>query len=123
MTVFKRAFFGKTSCLKVMFNQGSIYIHMGLKGPDGWTWDKLKFNDMEAGEIVRVLNGRKNEVSFYHKFDNHANKAWVTRKDDGAFFFRINDVNKNLSDGEQEVLRVLLEKFILLSSKQEAPDA
>lgn len=113
----KKAFFGKSSCLKLQENQGVVYFHMGSKSGDKWLWTKLKMSDVELGEIIRVLNGKADGWSTVHVFNENQNKIWVNRSSDGkAVFFKINDVTKAMSSGEQECMRVLLEECIVKSA-------
>ena len=120
-----RAFFGKSSCFKVQYRQGNCYFQMGKKSVDGkWSWDKLKMNDIELGEMVRLLNKGKEKMSAFHKFKapsgtESENKLWISHAPDGAVFVKINDVTKSMSDGEQEVLRILLERIIFMMAKAE----
>lgn len=115
----KKAFFGKTSCFKIQENKGEVYFHMGKKG-DSWTWEKLKMSDIELGEILRILEGRSESWSTVHVFNENQNKLWINKASDGkAVFFKINDVTKAMSPGEQECLRVLLEQCILKMAEKE----
>ena len=119
-----RAFFGKSSCFKVQFRQGNCYFQMGKKTGEKWEWDKLKMNDVELGEIVRVLNKGKEKMSAFHKFKSpdgkeSENKLWISHAPDGAVFVKINDTTKSMSDGEQEVLRILLERIVFMMVKAE----
>ena len=110
----KKAFFGKSSCLKLQENEGQVYLHMGSNKTDSWEWTKLKMSDVELGEIIRVLNGSTERWSTVHVFKENQNKIWVDKASDGkAVFFKINDVTKAMSSGEQECLRVLLEHCML----------
>ena len=110
-----RAFFGKTTCLKIQYNNGTIYFHMGKKDGESWSWDKVKMGEEECGEIVRVINGKQDKAAFFHQFGDNSNKIWVSKKDD-AVFVKINEVSKGLTGGEQEVLRVILERLIFDSA-------
>ncbi|MCD4739589.1 hypothetical protein K8R43_00195 [archaeon] len=115
----KKAFFGKNSCLKIQENQGVVYFHMGKKNVDNWAWEKLKMSDVELGEIIRVLNGRSERWSTVHVFNKNQNKIWVDPASDGkAIFFKINDVTKAMSPGEQECMRILLEHCIVKTAER-----
>ena len=115
----KKSFFGRGNCLKVMFNSaGEFYLHLGKESKQGWQWSKLKLSDMELGDILLVIKGVKESTSFFHKFNNSSQQLWVNRKD--ALFFKAGDVNKQLSFAEAEVLRVIIEGFLLVSAKLEA---
>jgi len=116
----KKAFFGKTSCLKLQENKGVVYLHMGSKKGDSWEWEKLKMNEVELGDIIRVLNGRAERWSTVHVFNERQNKIWVDRSQDGkAVFFKVNDVTKAMSSGEQECMRVLLEECIVRTGESD----
>ncbi|MBN1159815.1 MAG: hypothetical protein JXA43_01090 [Candidatus Diapherotrites archaeon] len=90
---------------------------MGKKEGEKWIWDKVKMGEEECGEIVRVLNGKQDKAAFFHQFGEHSNKIWVSKKDD-AIFVKINEVSKGLTGGEQEVLRIILERLIFDSAKE-----
>ena len=47
------------------------------------------------------------------KYNDNTTRTWVNKKN-GFIFFKIEDISKALNSGEQEVMRVLLEKVILL---------
>ena len=113
--VINKAFFGKDNCLKVMLNgSGDCYFHFGFmdKTKNAWIWKKIKFNDMELGSIVLVLDGRKKNVSFFHSFKDTKTQIWVS-SDKDYVFLKIKEMSKSLSQGEQQVLKVLLEYIIL----------
>ena len=107
-----KAFFGKTSCFKVQLNNKEVYFHMGTLKGETWTWEKLKMNDMELGEIVRLLNGKTDQWSTVHKFKDNMNNIWMNRSDKFVFV-KINNTTKAMNTGEQEVLRILLERCVV----------
>jgi len=116
--VINKAFFGKENCLKLTLNRhGECYIHFGMldKKTNSWSWKKLKFNDAELGSMLLVLAGKKKSVAFFHSYKNTDTQIWVNRDKDFVFF-KIKEMSKSLSVGEQEVLRVLLEYMILRMS-------
>jgi len=113
--IINKAFLSKNNALKIQYNKdvNQIYIHAGKKDNDKWIWIKSKFSDSEIGEILRVLNGQTDKCSFFHKYNDNTTRTWVNKKN-GFIFFKIEDISKALNSGEQEVMRVLLEKVILL---------
>jgi len=110
-----KAFFGKTTCLKVQYGKGIIYFHMGKKEGTTWVWDKVKMGVTECGEIIRVLMGKQDKAAFFHQFGDNSNKIWVSKRE-GTVFIKINDVSKGLTGGEQEVFRIILERLIFDSA-------
>lgn len=116
---YSKTFFSKNSALKVMFNKETkrIYCNIGKKNNDIWQWKKIKLNCVEAGKIIRVLAGKLENTSFIHKFNDVLTKIWVNKKED-TIFFRVEDISKSLNEGEQEVLKILLERMILEENRQ-----
>ena len=59
----QKAFFGKDNCLKINFtSENDCYFEFGLpknNGEKGWKWKPVKFNDIELGDIISVLEGKK----------------------------------------------------------------
>lgn len=111
-----KAFFGKINCLKIqMSSQNAVYFHLGLldQKKSEWNWEKVKMSDMELGDIVSLLKKDKGSTSFFHSYNDKKTQIWCN-KDPEKFSIKINDVSKNLSVGELEVLRVILEKCIEL---------
>ncbi len=107
-----KAFFGKNNCFKLILNtQNECYFHFGVQQDNVYQWKKVKINDMELGEIVQVLRKDKPSVSFFHKYNGTDTQIWVNRKDK-FFFIKVKELSKSFSEGEQEVLRVLLEQSI-----------
>ena len=107
-----KAFFGKNNCLKVMLNSSKeCYFHFGVLINEKWQWKKIKMQDTELGSIMMVLDNQKSACSFYHKYNAEATQIWVNRSNQN-FFIKANKQSKQLTDGEQVVLRVLLEKII-----------
>ena len=114
----QRAFFAQESVLKVLLNdRNECYFHWGWKTPAGWEWKKAKFNDMELGEILLVLQGRKEKTAFYHSFDGQGGKVttqiWVNRGG-GHCTFKVKEASKSLTEAEQKVLETLLQHAIVL---------
>lgn len=113
-----RAFFGKINCLKIQMNlQNEIYFHIGLVNSKTkvWRWIKVKMNDSELGEIVNLLKKDIGKCSFFHSFGNLKTQIWCNKSND-SFSIKIKDISKNLSVGELEVLRIILEKAIILKN-------
>ena len=109
-----KAFFGKVNCLKIqMNNNDEVYFHMGLlnQKDSKWTWEKVKMSDAELGEIINTLKKDISKCSFYHKFNETATQIWCN-KNLTSFSIKIKSVSKNLSIGEFEVLKIILEECI-----------
>ncbi len=105
-----RAFFGKDNCLKVYLNDKlECYFEFGSpnKQGEGWKWKPVKFNDAELGEMIGVLEGRKENVSFFHDFKGDKTQIWVRRNAD-KFSIKVKELAKGLNFGEQMVLKELL---------------
>ena len=115
--IISRAFFTKKSCLKVTFNnQLDCYFEFGtIKNDNSWSWKKVKMNDMELGDILRVLEGKADSVSFFHDFKGEKTQIWINRSGN-AFFIKVRELSKSLSTGEQRVLQELLQFMIVRSS-------
>ena len=111
---YNKAFFGKTSCLKITQNTfGEVYFHFGLDNK-GWTWKKVKFSDSELAQIIQVLKGTSNSVSFFHKFNNENTQIWINRRDDSVNF-KTKHSSRTLFNGELLVLEIMLTNCILRS--------
>ena len=110
--VLGRDFFGKDNCLKAYLNENlEFFFEFGKKVGDKWSWKKVKMNDLELGEIVLVLEGKKNSVAFFHDFRGDKTQIWVNR--DKFFFIKVKELSKSLNDGEQLILRELLKHCVL----------
>ena len=113
--IVNKCFMSKSCAFKVQLNSSKdCFFHIGqLDQSNGkWTWIKAKMNESEIGEIIKVLNGAKNSISFYHSFNGKETKLWFNRKED-FLFVKIESISKPLSMGEQEILRILLEHIII----------
>jgi len=113
-----RAFFGQINCLKIQLNlNNELYFHMGLlnKKSNSWSWEKVKMNDNEVGEIVNLLRKDEGKCSFFHSFENNKTQIWCNKNKTG-FSIKIKTISKNLSVGESEVLRIILEKAIIIKN-------
>ncbi len=112
--ILNKAFFGKINCLKVLMNtEGEVYFHLGLKdSKEVWNWKKVKMSDTELGDIVNVLNKEESKCSFFHSFKDVKTQIWCN-KSEKSFNIKIGDASKNLTIGEFEVLRILIEKCIV----------
>lgn len=117
--ILSKAFFGKDNCLKVYLNNElECYFEFGtpkVKGQPGWNWKPVKFNDAELGEMIGVLEGRKDSVSFFHDFKGEKTQIWI-RKNADRFSIKVRELAKGLSFGEQMVLKELLSHIIVRSS-------
>lgn len=110
--LFEKAFFGKINCLKLQLsNEKEIYFHLGLLKSGIWDWKKVKMADSEIGEIIYLLKKEEGKCAFYHKWANGKTQIWCNKGEKG-FNIKIDEVSKNLSIGETEVLRILLEECI-----------
>lgn len=109
-----KAFFGKINCLKVQMNaDNEIYFHIGLLNAKTqiWSWNKVKMSDSELGEIISVLRKDEAKCSFFHSFSEKKTQIWCNKTKE-SFSIKIGEVSKNLTAGEFEVLRIILEKCI-----------
>ncbi|MBD3164521.1 hypothetical protein GF323_04925 [Candidatus Woesearchaeota archaeon] len=108
-----KAFFGKKNCFKVALNERrECYFHFGMEKNGSYEWKKVKMSDAELGEISQVLRKERNSTAFFHNFNGNKTQIWVNRKDN-HFFIKVRELSKSFSEGEQEVLRILLERAIL----------
>jgi len=110
-----KCFFGQKTALKIQYNQenNSIYIGIGKKNENNqWQWNNAKIKDTEAADIIRVINGKIDNTSFYHTFNNTNTQIWITKKET-QIFIKIDNLAKSLNPSEQEVLRILIEEIIL----------
>lgn len=113
-----KAFFGKINCIKLQMNEDNdIYFHMGLldKKTNNWNWEKVKMSDTELAEIVNLLKKPEGKCSFFHSFDKKTTQIWCN-KSENSFSIKIKDVSKNLSVGEFELLRIILEECIRIKN-------
>jgi len=115
--VINKAFMSKKNALKIQYNKdvNQIYIHAGKKDTEKWVWIKSKFADSEIGEILRILDGQIDKCSFFHQYNRKATRTWINKKN-GFIFFKVEDISKALNSGEQEVMKVLLRKIIVLAN-------
>lgn len=112
-SIFNRAFFGKSNCLKFILNsKQEVYIHLGLNKGDVWNWKKVKFNDDELGGILNFFEQKLESISFFHDFKGDKTQIFINRKNDFVFF-RIGEFTKSLSLNEQVVLRELIRHSIV----------
>ncbi len=112
--VVNKAFFGKTSCLKVLLNDKKVcFFHFGLKTDGKYNWKKVKMDDSELGGILNVLIGKKDSVDFVHRYNDNSTQIWVNRSG-GNFFIKVKELTKSFNEGEQVVLQVLLRDVIRL---------
>ena len=110
--IFEKAFFGKINCLKIQLSkEKEIYFHLGLLKSGVWDWKKVKMSDVEIGEMIYLLKKEEGKCAFYHKWANGKTQIWCNKGDKG-FNVKIDEVSKNLSIGETEVLRILLEECL-----------
>lgn len=109
-----KCFFGKESALKVQYDKDTnkLYLGVGKKNDNDWTWEKAKLKDVEAAEILRVIASKTEAASFFHSFNNKNTKIWVNKSED-SLVIKIESQSKKLNPAEQEVLRIFLEEVIL----------
>lgn len=111
--IINRAFFGKDNAFKINLTKDSeCYFNIGRKNGDAWNWTKAKMNDLELAQISSVLEGRKDKVSFYHKFKGDKTQIWITTQDKYVFI-KIESLGKRLIPAEQQVLNTLIQHCIL----------
>lgn len=109
-----KAFFGKINCIKIQLNnENDIYFHMGLVNPKSkeWRWEKVKMSDIELGELIYLLKKETGKCAFYHKFGDSKTQIWCNKSPE-SFSIKVNDISKNLSIGEFEVFKIILEECI-----------
>ena len=124
--VVKRSFFGKGNCFKyLLYGDGVTFFHFGVEKGQEWQWKKVKMNDVELGEILLVLEGRKADASFYHSFGEGEEKQTTsirvnTKEDDKgkALFIGVKELNKSFTQGEQRVLQALIQHSLVRASLQ-----
>ena len=103
-----KSFFGKINCFKVQMNrEKEVYFHIGIKKGEAWNWIKVKMSDMEMGEIIHTISKDEGKCSFFHSFKENKTQIWCNKSSSG-FSIKIKDISKNLSIGETEVLRIIL---------------
>ena len=68
-------------------------------------------NENELVDIVNILRQSEGKCSFVHSFDSKKTQSCCNKLKTG-FGIKIKDVTKNLSIGEAEVLRIILEEAI-----------
>lgn len=112
--ILTKAFFGKKNCLKAYLNDKlDFYLEFGKTADEKtWSWKKVKMNDDELGQILSVLEGTQDSVSFFHSFKEDKTQIWVNKSKE-AFFIKVKELSKSLSIGEQYVLRELLKYSII----------
>lgn len=113
-----KAFFGKINCLKIQMNQyNDIYFHIGIINQKDkiWNWLKVKMSDIELSEIVNLLKQEEGKCSFFHSFDDKKTQIWCN-KSKTSFSIKIKDISKNLTIGEFELLRILLERCVAIKN-------
>jgi hypothetical protein len=103
-----KSFFGKINCFKVQMNrEKEVYFHIGIERESKWNWIKVKMSDMEMGEMIHLLNQKVAKCSFFHSFKESKTQIWCNKSETG-FSIKIKDISKNLSIGEAEVLKIIL---------------
>lgn len=82
-------------------------------------------NDAELGEILLVLEGRKEQASFFHSYgegkDKQTTQLRINKKEEKngtAVFIGTNEFSKGLNTGEQRVLEALLQHSMIRMSLQ-----
>ena len=111
--IINRAFFGKSNCFKLTLNEdGECYFHFGIEENKKYLWKKVKISDVELGDILGVIEKKKVSIAFFHDYNGTKTQIWVNMKED-YFFIKVKELSKSFSNGEQNVLRILIEKTIL----------
>ena len=112
--ILDKSFFGKINCLKIQMSQDfEIYFHMGIleEKTKKWNWEIVKMSDIELGEIINLLKKEVGSCSFFHQFNDKKTQLWCNKSEKG-FSLKIGKVSKNLSIGESEVFKIILEESI-----------
>ena len=112
-----RAFFGQQSCLRMESNENGVWMMVGRRNGQRWVWQKAKLNPAEVGDILCVLAGKADKIGFFHTYEKDGvkkeTKINISKAEDSSnVFFRIGEHAKPLNAGEQEVLKVLLERAL-----------
>jgi ribonuclease HI len=113
-SLFDKAFFGKVSCIRVQMSlEKEVYVHAGLLNSDSkqWTWDVVKFSDIELGEMIALLSQKEGKCAFYHKYGDSTKQIWCNKSEKG-FSIKIGDISKSFSIGESEVLKIVFDECI-----------
>ena len=95
----------------ILNEQKECYFHFGTEKNNSYEWKKVKMCDNELGEIVLVLQNKKTSTAFFHKFKGNDTQIWINKKDK-YFFIKVKELSKSFSEGEQVVLKILLENII-----------
>ncbi|MFW5865475.1 MAG: hypothetical protein ACOCU6_00080 [Nanoarchaeota archaeon] len=114
--ILQKAFFGKDTCLKItLSNNKECFMEFGKPSTDktnGWRWKPVKFNDIELGEILLVLEKEKEQTSFFHTFKDEKTQIWISRK--GSYTtFKVKEASKGLNDGERVAMREIIKHCIV----------
>lgn len=113
----------------MLFLEVSRQIAKDADGNDRFDWDnaiKVKLGEADIGELLAVLQGRKNSVgtkgSLYHQTPGGGNKViGLSVSDKGGYNLTVSsqdkDKNSNrlfhsLTDGEAAILQVLLQRAV-----------
>lgn len=118
-SIINKCFIAQTTAVKFQLTQDKdeikAFMHVGRKNEDKWDWEKSKLHDGELAEILLVLEGKKEGVNFFHKFNGDSKQIYVNRdkRDGKAVWFKIQKLQKPLIPPEQRVLKVLLEWMIM----------
>ena len=129
--IINKAFFGgqknAKNCLKIVLNISKELYFSFWKQEWGKKWIHVKMNCAELGDIINVIEGRKNSIAFFHTFSNNGaenkRQIWVNavkneQTNERAVFIKIKELSKPLSEGEQQVLKLLLSNIIVRMSLQ-----
>lgn len=110
----KHSFFGQANCLTISNGNIGSFMSIGKKNGTGWNWEAAKMSLPELGDIIAVLKGVVDKVSFFHQYEGKKTQIWVNKESEkGIVFFKIQDHAKPLNQGEQQVLQVILKEIIL----------
>ncbi len=85
----------------------------GVNNDGSWVWRTVKFSDNELGLIIRVLERKISEASFFHSFNDDKISIWFKLSKD-TLICKADDMTKGLNPGEQKVLHILLQHAIIM---------
>lgn len=122
-SVLRHAFFGQSGCVTLDHGQNGTFLKVGKKNGNGWGWQAAKLSMPELGDIISVLKGETEKVSFFHSFNGRQTKIWINKDDKSQLWVKIEDHAKPLNQGEQEVLAVLLASIIEQRLKENGNEA
>lgn len=115
-----KAFFSQTGALKIQYDpeRPGIFLGIGKKANDTWTWKTAKLKDVEAAQIIRLIQGKTESIDLYHTFETAATRISISKNEKDEAYFKIDDHAKKLDPNEQEVLRIILQETIRQAAKE-----